>query len=242
VEDDIVNRILSIAICMSLMASQAHGDNVYSDEIWDVLNFRKKIERGDWLPFKMAFPDEYVVLPLNRSQSEPALHPGFLVGSREAIKELWQQYEKDETAELYPSSGVFYVGFSWDIGQKKNSKDFTTADKEIYATFKKAGISHITIRSVNWNGYHVKAVEGISPSKELIFVAWIGLNLNGETMKVRYICPENASFGQEQIVWNRFLNDSMGISYEKLNKNIEAENERFLQKLHEKHESETNSC
>ena len=79
--------ILSLIACITCVVAPGYAENVFSDEIWDVLNYRRRIDRGDWLPFKMAFPAHYVVLPADRNK-ELGLDPGFFCGEKENHSEL----------------------------------------------------------------------------------------------------------------------------------------------------------
>src|SRR5262245_58695388 len=112
--------VLLLIVCMTFAMASAYAESIYSDEVWDVLNYRRMLDRGDWLPFKLAIPVHYVVLPATR-EKDIGLDPGFFCGERSTIRDLWKQHEKDPTADLNPLSGCFYVGWSWDVAQRDSN-------------------------------------------------------------------------------------------------------------------------
>lgn len=79
----------------------------------------------------------------------------------------------------------------------------------------KMGASSINICNLHWNEYPVKSIEAEFPPHTHIFIAWIGLNTGGETIKVHYLCPKTTStFVEESAVWNHFLHKSTGLPRE----------------------------
>lgn len=205
--------ILSLIACITCVAAPGYTENLFSDEIWDVLNYRRRLDRGDWLPFEMAFPAHLVVLPVDRNK-ELGLYPGIYCGERSTIKDLWRQYEEDPNANLNPLSGVFYISLSWDIGQK-DSETFSVSDQEISSFLEKQGATSINISTVYWNEFPVKSVEVKFSSCSYTFIAWVGLNTGGEAVKIQYFCPRDESkFVEERAIWNQFLHNSVGLSYE----------------------------
>src|SRR5258708_8534525 len=207
--------ILSLIAYSTCAVVPGYAENGFPEEVWNALNYRKKIDRGDWLPFKMAFPEHYVVLPVDRNK-ELGLEPGFFCGERSAIKGLWHQYEKDSKANLNPVSGVFYVSLSWDLGQK-DSKEFSISDQEIRSMLEKQGATSVNICNLHWNEFPVKSVEIQFSSCSHIFMAWIGLNTGGEVIKIQYFYPQPTTlFTEECAIWNQFLHNSTGLSHDEL--------------------------
>lgn len=43
--------ILSLIASITCMVAPGYAENPFSDEIWEVLNYRRKLDRGDWLPY-----------------------------------------------------------------------------------------------------------------------------------------------------------------------------------------------
>lgn len=204
--------LLSYA-CMALLVAPGYTESIYSDEVWDALNYRRKLDRGDWLPFKMAIPEHYVVLPATRDK-DIGLDPGFFCGERSTIKDLWQQLEKEPAAELHPNSACFYVTWSWEVAQR-GPDSFSVSDQELRSALEKKGASSIQICNLRWNEYPVKSIEIEFPPHTHTFTAWIGLNTGGEAIRVQYSCPENSSlFDEECAIWNHFLHKSTGLSRE----------------------------
>ena len=217
---------------INCMVAPGYAENSFPDEICEVLNYRSKLDRGDWLPVKMTFPEHYVVLPADRNK-EIGLDPGFFCGERSTIKDLWQQYEKDPKANLKPISGFFYVSWSWDIAQK-DSKTFSISDQEIRSMLEKQGATSVNICNLYWNDFPVKSVEA-ELSHSHAFIAWIGLNTGGEAIKIQYFCPEHTSlFAEECAVWNQFLHKSTGLSYDEYSNCVKRELESMFKAIDKK--------
>lgn len=217
--------------CLFSMAIPGYTENMESDEIPDLSNFRKKLEQLDWLPFKMAIPEHYVALPAARDKNL-GLSDGFFCGERTTIENLWQQNEKEPSGSMNPISGCFFVSFSWDVAQR-GANNFSVSDQVIRSTLEKQGASSIKIRNLIWNEYPVKSVEAELPGHTHCFIAWVGLNAGGEVAKIRYLCPKPTSFFDKEIaIWDHFLQNSKGISQEEFLKTM---NQMFpkISSLHE---------
>lgn len=212
--------IFSFIACLTLVIKQGYSENPPSNEIWDTLNYRKKLDSGSWLPFKLAFPENYVVLPADRNK-ELGLEPGFFCGERSTIKDLWQQYEKNPDGAIKPLSGTFLVSWSRSVVQRK-SNTFSTSNEEIREMLQKQGATSMNICDLYWNEFPVKAVEATLASGSHIFTAWVGLNANGETIKIRYFCPKDkALFKEESAIWNHFINNTTALSRDEYFRRIE---------------------
>jgi hypothetical protein len=47
--------ILSLIASITCMVAPGYAENPFSDEIWEVLNYRRKLDLGDWLLLKWLF-------------------------------------------------------------------------------------------------------------------------------------------------------------------------------------------
>lgn len=186
-----------------------------------VENYREMLEKGTWFPFKMVFPENYVVLPVAPSE-DVGLEPGFFVGEKEAIEDLWAQSKKDENAAPNPRSGVFLITWSWNVSQT-GPKDFSESEKEARNDIKRIGATFINFGKYDWNGYPVQTLEAKMESVN-VTLAYIGLNSGGEVLKVQYITPQNSKpDSKDWTVWKQFIQKSTGVSPDDFFKALKAQ-------------------
>lgn len=174
-------------------------------------NYREQLKQGTWMPFKMVFPDHYVVLPIIPDE-EIGLSPGFCCGEKEAIENLWMQSIKSPESCPNPPSGVFVISWSDNVAQTGPKSFSDSSDVELHKNLEKVGGILLNTGVLDWNGFPVQFIEAKMPPVN-VFLAYIGLNSGGISVKVRYIAPINPS-DKDWAIWKQFLQKSSGVSIE----------------------------
>jgi hypothetical protein len=206
-------KILYLIVYVTSIFSYGYSENAFSKDMWDKLNYRELMDNA--LPFKLALPAHYVILPFDPQDEEVGLNNGFFCGERSAIKEIWKQNEEDPNSIMNPSTGVFYFRWSYDVFQK-DSKTFSVTDQDIRSVLDKEGVKSIKIYNCFWNNFPVISVTGeLTVDSHFVFLAWVGLNSGGgEAILIKYISPKNKSSSTEDFaIWNNFIQNSYGLSF-----------------------------
>lgn len=171
-------------------------------------NYREQLANGTWMPFKMVFPDHYVVLPMIPGE-DVSLSPGFCCGEKEAIENLWEHSKKNPESCPNPPSGVFVISWSDNVAQTGPKSFSESSDVEFNQNLKKVGGMLLNMGMLDWNGFPVQFIEAKIPPVN-VFLAYIGLNSGGMSLFVRYIAPINPS-DKDWAVWKQFLQKSSGV-------------------------------
>lgn len=174
------------------------------------------VEKGLWLPFKPALPNNFVLKPTVPNGSF-GMADGVMWGTKENIEKIWNQ--KEPNAELQLSDSLIKARFSLEM-QQTEVGELPIDESRIRQEFKKLGASEIHFERLNWGDYPVCAVEIRFPNKTPTAIAWVGLNL-GPVIVINYLFSDNSSMhDKEWIIWDNFLHKTIAISAEEYAKNL----------------------
>lgn len=152
----------------------------------------------EFLPFKVAIPKHFVLHQIEGND-------WLLLGEKNALQDLDNQFVKNPDATIFPTSGIIRMKLSCNSSQ---AEIFSGNDDELKNEIKKMGGTKFCIRELTWGAYPLKIVEATVRGAPFR-MGWIGLNCGGPVMCINYMFPQDKESHQHDFaIWNRFLSET----------------------------------
>lgn len=167
----------------------------------------------EFLPFKVAIPEHFILHQIEGND-------WLLLGEKNALKDLENQFVKNPDATISPLSGIIRMKLSCNTAQ---TEVFSGSDDGIKEQIKKMGGTKLCIRELAWGEYPLKIVEATIKGAPFR-MGWIGLNCGGPVLCINYMFPQGKkSYQRDLAIWDRFLNETKERPQEELEAFYERE-------------------